>query len=356
MVVDRDRRIRFANEACRRLLGLPEDIMGRRIDHFLKEVDWQGLVRADPAEWQRVSYQEVEVFYPVHRYLRFYLVPLPSNDTDEIQFLAVIFRDVTSDYEMTEKAIEAERLEAVTSLAAAVAHEIGNPLNSLTIHLQLLRRALDRSTDDKVRQEGRRLVNIALEEVQRLDSIIHGFLRAVRPTPPRFERVRIADVVTESLEFMRHEIEGRNILVQVSWPDHLPEILGDPAQLKQAFYNIIRNAVQAMGENGVLRVGGSVEGDFVVLRFADTGKGIAPEDLPRIMEPYFTTREEGTGLGLLIVNRIVRNHGGDLAIESEPGTGTVVTIRLPVRDRHVRLLGPPRNHAAEESQSSENAE
>ncbi|NOY81973.1 MAG: PAS domain-containing protein [Kiritimatiellaeota bacterium] len=341
LVIDQTLVIRYANEACRQLLGLHEEFVGRRIDRFLREVDWPGLMQADPEQWQRISLQEIEVFYPVHRYLSFYLVPLPSSSGNEIRLAALILRDVTAAREVTEKTVESRRIEAITALAAGVAHEIGNPLNSLTIHLQLLRRAIKRSKDADLAAEGEELLDVALQEVRRLDSIVHNFLRAVRPAAPSLERVSIERVLTESLEFMRHEIEDRNVLVQASWPDNLPRILADPAQLKQAFYNLIKNAIQAMSEGGVLRIVCEEQRDFLAVRFADTGKGISAKDMSRVMDPYFSTRGDGTGLGLLIVERIVRSHGGELAIDSRPGEGVVVTVRLPLRQRQLRLLAAP---------------
>ncbi len=344
MVIDHERVIRFANEACRELLGLPENIAGRRIDQFLRDIDWSRVMNADSGEWHRVSLQEIEVFYPIHRFISFYLVPLPQEEeTGGLSLAAMILRDVTEARERTERTIESRQLEAITALAAAVAHEIGNPLNSLTIHLQLLQRKLRKSGDSQLVEETRELLDVALQEVRRLDSIIHNFLRAVRPTPPQVESVSVAEILTESLDFMKREIEDRNILVQVSLAENLPRIMADPGQLKQAFFNIVKNAIQAMVGGGVLRVQCIREEDSLVIRFADTGKGIPPEQMTRILEPYYTTREDGTGLGLVVVERIVRNHGGELAIESEPGTGTVVSIRFPLRARSVRLLQAPRN-------------
>ncbi len=341
LVIDQTLVIRYANEACRQLLGLHEEFVGRRIDRFLREVDWPGLMQADPEQWLRISLQEIEVFYPIHRYLSFYLVPLPSSSGNEIRLAALILRDVTAAREVTEKTVESRRIEAITALAAGVAHEIGNPLNSLTIHLQLLRRAIKRSKDADLAAEGEELLDVALQEVRRLDSIVHNFLRAVRPATPSLERVSIERILTESLEFMRREIEDRNVLVQASWPDNLPHVLADPAQLKQAFYNLIKNAIQAMSEGGVLRIVCEEQRDFLAVRFADTGKGISAQDMSRVMDPYFSTRGEGTGLGLLIVERIVRSHGGELAIDSRPGEGVVVTVRLPLRQRRLRLLAAP---------------
>jgi signal transduction histidine kinase len=170
---------------------------------------------------------------------------------------------------------------------------------------------------------------------------VGNFLRAVRPAPPELHPIQIHELLSETIRFMKTEIEDRGILVQASWPETLPRIEGDAAQLRQAFYNLIRNAVQAMPEGGLLRVVCEEKEEFVEIAFADTGHGIAPENLVRIMEPYFTTKPGGTGLGMLIVERIIRNHGGQFTIESEVDKGTVFTLRLPLHERRVRLLEAP---------------
>jgi signal transduction histidine kinase len=279
---------------------------------------------------------------------------------------------VTQTHVDTAKTIESQKVEAITMLAAGVAHELGNPLNSLNIHLQLLARCLDRvaahrppgakrrtaagrtskrgkatpSADADV-TAARELLQVAGQEVARLDAIVHHFLRAVRPVPPDMRPLDLPKLLGEVLAFMRVEIENRKIAVEASWPDTLPSVTGDRDQLRQAFYNIIRNAVQAMNGGGRLDILCREDSNFVSIRFQDTGAGIAPQNLSRIMEPYFTTHAEGSGLGLLIVNRIVRTHGGELLISSVPGEGAAFTIRLPLRERQVRLL-----EAAESVQSA----
>ena len=190
-----------------------------------------------------------------------------------------------------------------------MAHEIGNPLNSLTIHLQLLEREaaqLDAETRDDLLE----LVRVARQEVTRLDQIITQFLRALRPTTPQREPASLREVLDDTLNFLQHEIRDRDVLVEVDAPEALPTCYIDKAQIKQAFFNVIRNAIQAMPDGGLLKIDLSADERFVGIAFKDTGPGIAAEDIGRIFEPYHTTKEEGTGLGLMIVQRIVRDHGG----------------------------------------------
>jgi two-component system, sporulation sensor kinase E len=342
IVIDRNIRIYYLNAAARELLGIPEGAEGNRLDRHLRDVDWLALMEADPEEWHRISFTEIEVFYPEHRILSFYLVPHPADSGDsQIPFATIIFRDVTQLRQNTRQTVETQKIEAITKLAAGVAHEIGNPLNSLTIHLQLLQRCLHKSSDPDTAAEGAELVEVAIQEVARLDSIVHNFLRAVRPVPLQLQPVAMQKVLAETLKFMRWEIEDRNIRVEVAMPDKMPHIQADPDQLRQALFNIIKNSIQAIGNGGLLQIISSVQDDALELRIEDNGKGISSENLSRILDPYFTTRADGTGLGLLVVERILRNHGADFSIESGEGQGTAFIIRFPLRERQVRLLQAP---------------
>ncbi len=344
IVIGRDLRIRYVNAVVRDLLGIPEKAEGQALDRYLPDVDWNALMDANTEEWRRVSFQEIEVFYPRYRILTFYLVPHSEQQADQIPLATLIFHDVTETRKNTERAIESETVEAITKLAAGVAHEIGNPLNSLTIHLQLLVRQLDHLAAAAADvDEAKDLVNTSLQEVGRLDSIVNNFLRAIRPVPPDTKPVRLQDILGEVLRFMRMEIEDRRIRVEAALPDKLPRIQGDPAQLKQAFYNIIKNSVQSMADEGTLSIVCDSTDDFVDVMFSDTGCGISRDNLSHIMEPYYTTRPDGSGLGLLVVERIMRSHGAEFGIDSREGEGTVFRMRFPLRERHVRLLEAPQH-------------
>jgi signal transduction histidine kinase len=185
------------------------------------------------------------------------------------------------------------------------------------------------------------LLDVARREVARLDQIINQFLRALRPTQPSFERASLREVVDSTLEFLKHEIRDRDILVEVESPEELPRALIDRIQIRQAFFNIVRNAIQAMPNGGILKIALSSNDRFVTASFADTGRGISAEDIGAIFEPYFTTKPDGSGLGLMIVQRIVRAHGGRMELESQVGRGTTFRVWLPLHERKPRLLEAP---------------
>ena len=336
--------ISYLNAAAANMLGLdPDRAVGEPLARHLRDLDWKKIFAADKKEWSKVLARELEVFYPRQRFLSFYIVPLVDEADDIVTGLAVILRDVTEARHRAATALESEKLSALTLLAAGVAHELGNPLNSLNIHLQLMEREL-KSLPAAKASRLRKDLGVAREEIGRLDRIINQFLRAIRPTQPDLQRSAVNDIVTESLALLEREIKDRDILVELELADNLPQCLADRAQLQQAFYNLIKNALQAMRAGGILRIRTEAGPNHVAISFMDTGHGIAPEHIGRVFEPYFTTKTNGTGLGLMIVQRIVREHGGTLDVESDTGRGTTVRLKLPLTEKRTRLLAAGSHH------------
>ena len=338
LVIDAEGRISYLNAAASQLLGLdPERSVGAPVTQFLRDLDWQKIGASDGDEWRKVLSHELEVFYPRHALLSFYIVPLADEETAVVTGTAIILRDVTESRRRTESTIESEKLSALTLLAAGVAHEIGNPLNSLNIHFQLMERELKSLPAEKA-QRLRDDLRVARDEIARLDRIINQFLRAIRPTKPDLQRASVNEVVTKTLALLEREIADRDILVEQELGDNLPKILLDRTQLQQAFYNVIRNSIQAMQAGGILRVRTEATDAHLVVSFIDTGQGIPPDQIGRIFEPYYTSKKDGSGLGLMIVQRIVREHGGTIEVDSSAGCGTTFRIKLPIHEKRMRLL------------------
>ena len=337
LVIDRTLKIRYHNRAAKEMLSLPDDLRKVRLSQLLQDIDWQQILLSEEEEWSRLAHQEVEILYPARKYIQLYLVPLPEAP----ELAAVMLRDVTESRSRTSSELERETIQAISLLASGVAHEIGNPLNSLYLNLQILEKSFEDGDID--REEAREMLTVCKSEVERLDSIIHGFLTDLRPSPPEFHPVDIRGLLIDVLKFMRSEIENRKISVNCEWQETTVAVQADSKQLKQAFYNIIRNAVQAMGNGGTLQISGYTANDFFILEFADSGCGITPEQLSGVFKAFQSYKAGGNGIGMLVVERVFRAHGAEFGITSEPGRGTVFQVKFPTGTRRTRLLAAPQS-------------
>ena len=342
LVITLDGEIDYANDAAHRLIGLGEDelagqILWRLIPGLRPSLG--GTLEDDTAAALPVVAREFELTYPEPRTVRLYMVPFRGEARGDARRFAVILTDVTRDKHATAQQLEDERTSSILLLAAGVAHELGNPLNSLTIHLQLITRKLKKLKASKDTDSLVESVDVCRAEVARLDGIIAHFLEAIRPQPPDLAELDLAEVLAEVLRFQQREFADRRIAVEVEASGDLPVVMADRNQLKQVFFNLAKNALDAMEPGGRLKIRARADDDSVFLLFGDSGSGIKQEDLVRVFQPYHTTKPGGHGLGLMIVQRILREHGGQVGIESKEGVGTVVTLQFPRKDRRVRMLG-----------------
>jgi signal transduction histidine kinase len=225
-----------------------------------------------------------------------------------------------------------DRLAAMGELASTVAHEIRNPLNSVGLTAQRLRREFLGSLPggQTERAEVEDLLGVMADETKRIDRIVQQFLDYSRPPALRVEATDMGALVRDLGERLRAQAEARGVHLEVEAA--AATALVDPAQLRQALDNLVRNAVDATPEGGVVRVVARADRGGHTVEVRDTGRGIEPDHLPKIFDLYFTTKPEGTGVGLAVTQQIVTAHGGTLEVDSEPGSGTTMTLRLPRRE------------------------
>src|SRR2546423_2195880 len=328
IVTDAKGRITYLNNAACEIFGLEaDDAIGKRLDERVRGLEWESLTQSGAA----IS-RDIEIFYPANRFINFYIVPLMIERretssvatplrgvgeetghrpvaTGEHAGHAIILRDITESRRTAQQTIESERFNALTLLAAGVGGESGNPLNSLHIHLQLMERSVQ-NLDDGAKAELQQSIDVARSEVNRLDSIVTQFLRAIRPSRPQLRPENINSIVEEAVRFFTPEIQDRDMVVEQELRSDLPLLQLDRDQMKQAFYNVIKNSLEAMKRRGTLRIRTDRDDTHVLITFVDTGGGISAGKLSRVFLPFFLTKTSGPRPGLFFLCRFVCGDAG----------------------------------------------
>ncbi|MCK5095207.1 MAG: PAS domain-containing protein [Spirochaetes bacterium] len=266
---------------------------------------------------------------------------LPLLNEGETEGQVIILVDITEKKMREFQLRQAESLAALTTLSAGVAHEIKNPLTSIDIHIQLLNREIQKFklNNLEVVKNIKNFLTIVKEEIDRLNSIVQDFLFAVRPMSLSLGKENINGILRDLIDFLKYELLEADIEVKLDLDDELPDVVVDSKYLKQALLNIIKNSAEAIKSGGKISIKTEEEKDGdVVIHIMDDGEGIPESIMSKIFEPYFTTRKSGTGLGLVIVYKIIRELGGDLTVKSEEGEGTLFKIKLHVFEKKKKLL------------------
>ena len=246
---------------------------------------------------------------------------------------SAILRDITERRRLEEEKLRSERLAVIGAMSARLAHEIRNPLSSITLNLELIRDEIETLTKNNTNagKESRVLLRSLDAEVRRVQNVTEDYLKFARLPRPRCQPVVLNDLLDQQLGFMASLLGATHVKLVTEFAGNLPVIQADDGQLWQAVLNLIRNALEAMPGGGTLTVRTATRDDWVVLSITDTGKGITEEERTQLFKPFFSTKVGGTGLGLPLTQQVVAEHAGTIHCESEPGRGTTFVIELPTR-------------------------
>jgi two-component system, sporulation sensor kinase E len=336
MVTDVEHNLVLQNRPVSRLLPIAP---GENYEHPL----WEVIADPEIAEFVRHALTNQESVMDkefaldigaTSRILNCSVLPLVRGGIIQGNFLLV--QDVTERKGKEARLRRAESLASLTTLAAGVAHEIKNPLGSIGIHMQLIQKSLKQGESNEERLQ--EYIDVVNEEVERLNKIVVDFLFAVRPMDVELRDGDVNQVIRDLIGFVRYELEENGIQVEEDLEEELPAVELDEKYLKQALMNIVKNAMSAMPEGGTLRVSTINRREEVEIRVSDNGVGMSEDVLEKIFEPYFTTRDFGSGIGLTLVYKVVKEHRGEISVNSQEGRGTAFIISLPVPQREINLL------------------
>ncbi len=337
LVTDLEHKIIFTNQGVRSLLPM---LRSEPEEHLLWEVIGDEEIASFLKESVQGNSQREEEEFTLDgsgpdRTLSFSVVPV--NRDDEPHGNLILVSDITERRKREARLRRAESLASLTTLAAGVAHEIKNPLGSIGIHIQLIQKALKQNQCLDEETAGRYL-EIITEEIERLNGIVVDFLFAVRPMDTSMKRSTVNGVVEELIEFIKYELEENQVKLDTKLQRNLPKVDLDEKYMKQALINIIKNGVAAMNQGGTLTIVTREDHGFVHIDISDSGIGMSEEQLSKIFEPYYTTKEFGSGLGLTVVYKVIREHNGEVSVHSRENQGTTFTISLPIPNSEKRLL------------------
>ncbi len=250
----------------------------------------------------------------------------------EYEACLFIFRDVTFFNRFKEEFRKNESLAQMTTMAAGVAHEIKNPLASISIYLQLMDKMMEKN-GSMTREEAHKYLDVVSEEVDRINKIAVDFLFAVKPMKVDLSVCNINDIVRKTVDVVKAELAEKGIGLGVNLATSLPKVFADCSLMQQSILNLVKNAMQAMPQdrkNPTIVISTFIESDMVKISVQDNGCGMTEDQMSKIFEPYYTTKSSGTGLGLTVLFKIMKQHGGDVTVHSTQGEGSEFILQIPV--------------------------
>lgn len=346
IVTDTTGHVLLVNRAAERLVPLRSaEYAQRRVWEVVSDAEIAGFLRDTLQRQENARDRDFTIATGAPRTLSFGVLPLVH--AGHVAGNLIHAEDVTEKRAAAANLRRTESLAALATLTAGVAHEIKNPLGAISIHLQLIQRRLRgerREPDAGAWRAVREAVGVIEEEVERLNQIVVDYLFAVRPMNVNLASGQVNEVLAELLRLLRPELKEAGIELRERLGRDLPRVLLDQRYLREALLNVIKNAIAAMVEAPgsdrprVLAIASAANGESVTIRIGDTGPGIPQEIQGKIFEPYFTTRDFGSGLGLTLVYKIVKEHLGEIELDSKPGSGSTFSISIPIPQTERRLL------------------
>jgi PAS domain S-box-containing protein len=334
-MLDSEKRFRTWNHAAERILGWKsEEILGHHVNLLIPEdiarADEPARIDAELATQHYCHLQTVRLARDGRRVPVDLTVSILRDPTGRPIGRSVILRDITDRKRLEEAKLQSERLAVIGAMSAKLAHEIRNPLSSITLNIDLVRDEIDTlgQHNPATTAESRTLLKAIDSEVRRIQRVVEDYLKFARLPKIRQEKVSINEVLMQGMGFLQSLFDASNVTVETHFEQSLPAVYADESQLWQAVLNLIRNALEAMPDGGMLTLRTQRDADAVVVSIADTGKGMTVEERDQVFKPFFSTKIGGTGLGLPLTQQIVSEHGGFIRCDSEPGKGTTFFIHL----------------------------
>lgn len=337
IVLDENNKIQYINNTALNLFELElKNVIDRNISEIFENKGISNLFIDLNEAGVEILNKEIEIGnFDESTIIRMNVFPLKKKSN--VIGTIIMLLDITENKYKQDKLRRAESLASLTTLAAGVAHEIKNPLSSIDIHIQLMERMLEEIPDEQ-REKFGNMVGIISEEINRLNRIVSDFLFSVRPTILDKKPINLEKLFHRLLELISLKAKEKEVRVTLKVEQSFPEIICDPNYIKNAFLNIVKNSIEACREKDEIIITIHRESNNAIIKISDTGKGIPKDKLNKIFEPYFTTKDFGTGLGLTIVYKIIKEHNGDISVSSTEGKGATFKIILPILGDKVKLL------------------
>ncbi|EKD25800.1 MAG: sensor protein ZraS [uncultured bacterium] len=336
LVIDSKDQIIFINKCAKNILKIKNISSKNQID--LKECILNEIIENTRNLDFLTYHREIEVLDPHLRYLSISCIPYEKaeNNTYRIYFI----NDITKKKSLFDEKVINPNFNDNLTFGAGIAHELGNPIAGLSLHAQLLNRLFAKKRKNKNDNEQiKKSIDVLNNELSRLDNTIHQFLDAIRPTNPQFSLQNIMTLINDVINTLSEKLKKHKIQMKINLEnEYLDDFLLDENRIKQALANVIINAVEVSNENSTIEISILQNEDFCQISIKDYGKGISASDIDKIFDPFYTTKETGNGLGLLITYRIIKDHGGTISVKSKPGEGTVFSLSLPLRKKAVKQL------------------